>query len=119
MDESQTFAAFVPVSTGYNHVEGNRRASRTARELLPPENPLRFATFASLYGVVSQETVQVTAAMRRQLKLGLGTRRSSALAERLRHAETTGGLDAVVAQLCPLFKQVAMREVPRLVSFPG
>jgi hypothetical protein len=43
------------LGTGYNRVEGNRRASRNGRASdLPPEiPPLRFATFSSLYGVLA------------------------------------------------------------------
>ena len=66
-------------------------------------------------GGAAQETVQATAALLRQLKRWLGSSRLHALAEALRHAEAMGGVDAAVARvLCPLFKQTAMRHVPRL-----
>jgi ATP-dependent RNA helicase SUPV3L1/SUV3 len=61
--------------------------------------------------------VEATTALLRQLKRWLGSPRLHALAEALRHAEATGGVEAAVARvLCPLFKHTAMRQVPRVLG---
>jgi hypothetical protein len=63
MDESQTFRVERDhVSTGYNRVEGNRRASRNGRvSSSPTRNPTRYDSqnFSSLYATTLALLVHV------------------------------------------------------------